>query len=97
MEGYSSPPLKDDLAAIRSADDDMESDDQGGVASTAAVGRLIRAGMAEVTQLDAIMNNKYARNPDKLCAWDSASHIKRAPKREKKKDNGGTPPPTPPK
>ena len=96
-EGYSSPPLKDDLAAIRDADDDMESDDQGGVASTAAVGRLIRAGMAEVTQLDAIMHNKYARTPDKLRAWDSASHIERAPKREKKKDNGGTPPPAPPK
>lgn len=83
--------LQDDLAAIRSADDDMESDDQGGVASTAAVGRLIRAGMAEATQLDAIMHNKYARNPDKLRAWASASHIERAPKREKKKDTGGTP------
>ena len=89
--------LQDDLAAIRSADDDMESDDQDGVSSTAAVGRLIKAGMAEVTQLDAIMRNKYARNPDKLRAWDSASHIERAPKREKKKDNGGTPPPAPPK
>ena len=89
--------LKDDIAAIRSADDDMESDDQSGVASTAAVGRLIKAGMAEVTQLDAIMRNKYARNTDKLRAWDSASHIERAPKREKKKDNGGTPPPAPPK
>ena len=40
--------------------------------------------MAEVTQLDAIMHNKYARNPDKLRAWESASHIERAPKREKK-------------
>ena len=39
--------LKDDLAAIRGADDDMESDDQDGVSSTAAVGRLIKAGMAE--------------------------------------------------
>ena len=87
--------LKDDLAAIRSADDDMESDDQSGVASTAAVGRLIRAGMAEVTQLDAIMRNKYARTPDKLRAWQSASHIERAPQREKKPANGGTTPPAP--
>jgi hypothetical protein len=53
--------------------------------------------MAEVTQLDAIKRNKYARNPDKLTAWDSASHIERAPQRAKKKDNGGTPPPAPPK
>ena len=84
--------LKDDLAAIRSADDDMESDDQSGVASTAAVGRLIKAGMAEVTQLDAIMRNKYARTPDKLRAWQSASHIERAPQREKKPAGGTTAP-----
>lgn len=64
--------LKDDLAAIRQADGAMNSDDQEGVSSTAAVGRLIKAGMAEVTQLDAIMRNKYAGNPDKLTAWDSA-------------------------
>jgi len=30
------------------------------------------------------MHNKYARNPDKLRAWDSASHIDRAPQRAKK-------------
>jgi len=52
--------------------------------------------MAEVTQLDAIMNNKYARNPEKLRAWESASHIERAPKREKKPASGTTPP-APPK
>ena len=86
--------LKDDIAAIANADTNMESDDQSGVASTAAVGRLIKAGMAEVTQLDAIAHNKYARNPDKLRAWQSASHIERAPKREKKAE-GGTTPPTP--
>ena len=91
--------LKDDIKAIADADTDMESDDQEGVASTAAVGRLIKAGMAEVTQLDAIMHNKYARNPDKLRAWESASHIERAPKREKKPaaPAGGTTPPSPPK
>ncbi len=70
--------LQDDIAAIRAADSEMDSDDQEGVASTAAVGHLICAGMAEVTQLDAIVNNKYARNPEKLRAWESASHIERA-------------------
>ncbi|MCM8610712.1 MAG: hypothetical protein NFW17_01290 [Candidatus Accumulibacter sp.] len=83
--------LADDIAAIRSADADMQSDDQTGVASTAAVGRLIREGMAEVMQLDAIMNNKYARNRDRMRAWDSASHIDRAARRAKK-PAGGTPP-----
>ena len=84
--------LQDDLAAIAAADTEMESDDQEGVASTAAVGRLIREGMAEVTQLDALIHNKYARTPDKLRAWQSASHIERAPKREKKPASGTTPP-----
>ena len=45
------------------------------------------------------MHNKYARNPDKLRAWDSASHIERAPQRAKKPapPAGGTTPPSPPK
>jgi hypothetical protein len=61
----------------------MDSDDQDGVASTAAVGRLIREGMEEVAQLDAIIRNKYSRDPDTLRAWRSASHTVRAPQREK--------------
>jgi hypothetical protein len=65
-----------------------------GVASTAAVGRLVRDGMKEVTVLDAVMHNEYARNPDKLRAWQSASHIERAPHREKNPEP--TPPPPPP-
>ncbi len=40
--------------------------------------------MKQLTTLDAIMHNKYARNPDKLRARQSASHIERAPQREKK-------------
>ncbi len=83
--------MKDNLAAIRAADTAMDSDDQEGVASTAAVGRLIKAGMEGVTQLDAIMNNKYARNPDELHTWESASHIEHAPKRKKKSAGGSTP------
>ena len=34
--------------------------------------------------LDAIVCNKYNRNAAKLAAWESASHIERAPQREKK-------------
>lgn len=39
------------------------------------------------------MNHKYSRDPDKLRAWKSASHIKRAAQREKKPDGVTTPPP----
>ena len=71
-------------------------EDNEGVESTAAVGRLIRDGMKEVTVLDAVMHNKYARNPDKLRAWQSASHIARAPHREKNSEPAPTPPPPQP-
>ncbi len=87
--------LADDRKAIDAAEDAVESDDSEGVESTAAVGRLIKAGMKEVNYLDAIMRNKYTRNPDKLRAWDSASHIERAPQREKKPATGGGNPPAP--
>jgi len=61
--------LKDDRAAIDSAQDSIESDDEEGVASTAAVGRLIKDGTKGVNYPAAIMHNKYARHPDKLRAW----------------------------
>jgi len=94
--------LADDRKAIDAAKDATESDDGEGVESTAAIGRLIKAGMKEVNYLDAIVRNKYTRTPDKLRAWDSASHIERAPQREKKpvapaggSASGGSPAPTP--
>ncbi len=39
-------------------------------------------------ELDAAMRNLYARNPDKLAAWKSATHVERAAKK--------TPPPPAP-
>ena len=76
--------LTDDRAAIDAAEDVQESGDQTGVASTAAVGRLVREGMKEVNYLNAIIHNKYSRNAEKLRAWQSASHIERTAQREKK-------------
>jgi cobalamin biosynthesis protein CbiG len=76
--------LADDLAAIAAARDEQETNREGGVASTATVGQLIAAGMKEVNYLDAIVNNKYTRAPEKLRAWQSASHIERPAQREKK-------------
>ena len=87
--------LADDRAAIDHAKDEVESDDSEGVKSTAAVGRLIKAGMKEVTYLNAIMHNKYSRDGDKLRAWKSASHIERAPQREKAPATVTPPTPTP--
>ena len=83
--------LADDRAAIDSAKDDVESDDNDGVKSTGAVDRLIKAGMKEVNYLNAIMYNKYSRSGDKLIAWKSASHIERTPKRTVKMEIPPTP------
>lgn len=85
--------LTDDRAAIDAAEDVQESGDQTGVASTAAVGRLIREGMKEVNYLNAIIHNKYSRNAEKLRAWQSASHLERTAQREKKAAPAKTPVP----
>jgi len=85
--------LADDRGAIDDAEDDVEGDREDSVKGTSAIGRLIREGMKSVNYLDAIMHNKYSRDADKLRAWLSASHIERAPQREKKP----TPPTPPPK
>ena len=75
--------LATDRAAVLAAQVLEDTVGNDSVASTAAIGRLIRAGMKEINYLDAIIHNKYARNPDKLRAWESASHTERAPQREK--------------
>jgi hypothetical protein len=76
--------LSDRCQAIASAQDAMESNDCAGVSSTAAISRLIRAGMKEVAFLDAIIHNKYAQNTDQLRAWLSASTVERPTRRQKK-------------
>ena len=81
--------LQDDRDAIDDAKGDLEISREDGVENTALISQLIRDLMKEVNYLDAIMHNKYSRNPEKLCAWQSASHIERARQREKKS-------PTPP-
>ena len=89
--------LQGDLDAIAEANQQLDSGDQGAVENTAALGRLAKEGMKESNYLDAIMRAKYARNPDKLRRWESASRLERAPQRAKKPapPAGGTTPPKP--
>ena len=75
--------LQADLDALDNAQDDQETVRETGVSGTASIDRLVAEGMKAVTCLDAIMHNKYARVPEKLRAWQSASHIERAPQRAK--------------
>lgn len=53
------------------------------VAATAQIGEAIRRGMIARRILEGVVKNKYRSNVGKLAAWLSASHIERAPKKEK--------------
>jgi hypothetical protein len=75
--------LADDRAAIDDAHEAIEGGREKSVGNTAAIDKLIADGMKESNYLDAIMHVKYARNSEKMRAWLSASHIERAPKRQK--------------
>lgn len=50
------------------------------VKSTANVVEETRQGLEAVRELDAIVRNVYASNEAELTAWESASHVERAPR-----------------
>jgi hypothetical protein len=86
----------EDLRADRDAIDDSNSanhdDNFAGVESTKAIDLVLGQIQSVVTRLDALMQNLYRRTPEKLCAWQSACHVERAPKKQKP-DEDTTPPP----
>jgi hypothetical protein len=75
--------LRADRDAIDGANTAKTTDNLEGNESTSAIDTLLLQGSDDVTQLDAIMRNKYKRNPDKLHAWERASRIERRPKPQK--------------
>ena len=82
--------LRADRKAIADANRLNQGKTQEGVENTELIGQLLDKINGEIGELDAIMHNKYTRQPEKMRAWQSASHVERAPQREKK------PAPTPP-
>jgi len=78
--------LIDDRAAIDTASAAEIQGDSEGVKNTALVGKLIAEGMKECQYLNAIYHNLYTRQPEKLRAWKSASHIERAAKPAKNEE-----------
>lgn len=76
--------LRADRQAIEDANKLNQKETLDGVGSTRRIGELLGQINAVVSGLDAIMYNKYTRRPEKLRAWQSASHVERAPQREKK-------------
>jgi hypothetical protein len=76
------------LRAARTAISDANTLNQGktqdGVENTELIGQLLGGLSDDIMELDAITHNRYARQPEKLRAWESASHVERAPQKEKK-------------
>jgi len=85
--------LRADRKAVADANRLNQGETQEGVENTKLIGELLGQANDEITELDAIMYNKYTRQPEKLRAWQSASHVERAPQREKKTPTLPTPPP----
>ena len=85
--------LRADRDAITQANKSNQGEVLGGVENTGLIGELLGKINDEIGELDAIMYNKYTRQPEKLRAWQSASHVERAPQREKKPPTPPTPPP----
>ena len=87
--------LRADRDAITDATRHNQAEVQDGVGNTELVGRHLAAAALDVQELDAIMHNKYARQPEVLRAWLSASRVERAPQREPKPEPPAPGPATP--
>ncbi len=75
--------LRADLDELRQANARNRGETQGGVENTATIGLLMSQGSAAIQHLDALMRNEFARQPERLRVWDSASRLERAPKHRK--------------
>ena len=75
--------LRADYDALLAANQLNQAENQDGVENTAAIGVILLSGGQTVSDLDTIMQNKYARQPEKLRAWESASRVHRSPVKKK--------------
>jgi hypothetical protein len=63
------------------------------VAATAGVGEAAEQGLAAVRELDPIVRNIYVGNDAEIAAWESASHVERAPRRAEEEEPPAEPEP----
>jgi hypothetical protein len=85
--------LKARILAVEQAVGDRAQKEAEQVAATAGLGEAAEQGLAAVRELDAIVRNIYASNEAELAAWESASHVERAPRHA---DDDEEEPPTEP-
>ena len=71
--------LQAQVTAIGDLKETHEQSREKGVGSTAEIAAVARDSRKQVKYLDAIARTIYKRNPDKLRAWQSASHVEHDP------------------
>jgi hypothetical protein len=94
------PTFHDDLRALISDFEQSittQNQSRGArVSATRGVKTAVEHGVELVRRLDAVVRNKFAADPASLAAWESASHVERAPRRSKTKPtSNNNPPPSP--
>lgn len=87
--------LKARILAVVEADDIQQKAESARIEATANLAAAIQQGRADVRELDAIVRNTYAGNEAELAAWESASHVERAPRRAEDDEEEPPAPPAP--
>ena len=70
--------LQAQVKAIGTVSGTHEASREAGVSSTAQIAGLVQEGRKQRNLLDAIFQTVYANIPEKLAAWNSASHVEHA-------------------
>jgi hypothetical protein len=70
--------LQAQVQAIGTVAGTHEESREAGVLSTAQIASLVQEGQKQRNLLNAIFQSVYANIPDKLAAWNSASHVEHA-------------------
>ena len=73
--------LRADRDALAACNSGKHSDNLEGIESTSAIETLLSQAQSIISRLDAAIQNKYIRDPDKLAAWKSASRTERPAKK----------------
>jgi hypothetical protein len=88
--------LKARIHAVEQFRDDREHETHERIASTNGVGGAAEQGFNAVREFDAIVRNIYGDNPAELAAWESVSHVERAPRHADDDEEEPPAPPSPP-
>jgi hypothetical protein len=78
------------IEKFEQADNSQNQNRTKSVTATAAIDDAIERGKQAVRDLERILRNKYKGENAKLAAWETASHLERAPHSRKKEINENT-------